>query len=87
VESSTATATALLPALGYERAGEAARLAAATKRPVREVVLGQGWLTAEQFDELISPEAVCRLGTPTTVGDGRTRAGREVEKTLSSAPS
>jgi hypothetical protein len=28
------------------------------------MVISQGWLTGEQFDELISPEAVCRLGTP-----------------------
>jgi len=67
VENSTATATALLPALGYERAGEAASQAAATARTVREVVLERGWLTPEQFDELITPEAVCRLGLPRTL--------------------
>ena len=45
---------------------------------VREVVVDSGLLTAEQFDELLSAEAVCRLGTPPTaaprppgVADGR----------------
>jgi aspartate ammonia-lyase len=64
VENSTAAATALLPALGYERAGEAAKLARENGRSIRETVISQGWLTGAEFDILISPEAVCRLGTP-----------------------
>ena len=64
VENSTAAATALLPALGYARAGEAARLAQARGLGLRAVVVAEGWLTVAQFDELISPEAVCRLGAP-----------------------
>ncbi|MFZ0829185.1 MAG: aspartate ammonia-lyase [Verrucomicrobiia bacterium] len=64
VENSTAAATALLPALGYERACEAVRLAKEQGRGIRETVSAQGWLTGEEFDVLISPEAVCRLGTP-----------------------
>jgi aspartate ammonia-lyase len=64
VENSTATATALLPSLGYERASAVARLAQASGRSIRELVIAKGWLTAEEFDALISPEAVCRLGTP-----------------------
>jgi len=64
VENSTAAATALLPALGYERSGEAAKLAKENSRSIRETVIAQGWLTGGEFDALISPEAVCRLGTP-----------------------
>jgi len=64
VENSTAAATALLPVLGYERAGEAAKLAIETNRSIRETVIARGWLTGAEFDVLISPEAVCRLGTP-----------------------
>ena len=64
VENSTAVATALLPVLGYERAGEAAKRAVKSNRSIRETVIAQGWLTGEVFDELISPEAVCRLGSP-----------------------
>jgi aspartate ammonia-lyase len=64
VEGATAIATALLPALGYERAGRIAAEAAATGRTVRELVVGSGLLDAATFDSLISPEAVCRLGSP-----------------------
>ena len=64
VENSTAATTALLPVLGYERVGEAAKLALKNNQSIRETVVMQGWLTGGEFDVLISPEAVCRLGTP-----------------------
>lgn len=64
VEASTAMATALVPALGYEGAGELARRARTNRRSVREQVIAEGILTVEAFDELMSPEAVCRLGMP-----------------------
>jgi aspartate ammonia-lyase len=64
VENSTAAATALLPVLGYQRAGEAAKLAVESGHTIRETVMAQGWLTGGEFDVLIRPEAVCRLGTP-----------------------
>jgi aspartate ammonia-lyase len=64
VEVSTATATALLPALGYERSGEAAKLAKQNGQSLRDAVVAAGWLTSGEFDALTSPEAVCRMGTP-----------------------
>jgi aspartate ammonia-lyase len=64
VENSTAAATALVPALGYERAGEAARLAKEQGKTLRLVVTELGWMNAAEFDKAISPEAVCRLGSP-----------------------
>jgi aspartate ammonia-lyase len=64
VESSTATATALLPALGYEGACRVAQRAQETGRTIREVVVSEKLLTEKEFNELISPEAVCRLGMP-----------------------
>ena len=64
VEGSTAVATALLPAIGYEAAARVAKLAQERGKSIRETVLAEGLLTAAQFDALISPEAVCRLGTP-----------------------
>jgi aspartate ammonia-lyase len=64
VESSTATATALLPVLGYDRASEIAQQAKAMGKTIRQMVLERNVLTEAEFDELISPEAVCRLGTP-----------------------
>jgi aspartate ammonia-lyase len=65
VLNSTATATALLPALGYDGMCRVVQLAREEHKSVREIVLDQKLLTAEQFDELISPEAVCRLGMAT----------------------
>jgi len=62
VERSTAAATALLPALGYERVCEAALLARKAGRSVRDVVLEKAWLSPTEYEALISPEAVCRLG-------------------------
>jgi aspartate ammonia-lyase len=64
VLNSTAAATALLPAIGYERVCELARSSAETGRTIRELAIAQGLLSATAFDELISPEAVCRLGMP-----------------------
>ena len=62
-ENSTACATALLPVLGYARMSEVARMAAEGGKSVRQIVLERGWLSDHEFDALISPEAVCRLGT------------------------
>ena len=64
VENSTAAVTALVPALGYERAGEAARLAHEQGKTLRAVVVENEWMTVEEFEAAISPEAVCRLGSP-----------------------
>jgi aspartate ammonia-lyase len=62
VENATASATALLPAIGYERASALVAEAQRTGRGLRDVALASGAVTAEQFDELTSAEAVCRLG-------------------------
>jgi aspartate ammonia-lyase len=63
-KSSTALATALLPALGYAGVQEALLKARKTGRTLREIVIGDKMVTEEQFEALISPEAVLRLGTP-----------------------
>jgi aspartate ammonia-lyase len=68
VEDSTAIVTALVPALGYERACEVAQRVKATGKTVREIVLSEGLLAPETFNELISPEAACRLGMPEIKG-------------------
>jgi aspartate ammonia-lyase len=64
VEASTATATALVPAIGYARAAEVAGTARATGRTVRDVATSEGGLSDAEFDALTSPEAVRRLGMP-----------------------
>jgi aspartate ammonia-lyase len=63
VENSTAAATALLPVLGYSRVCEAAQKAGENGTTIRQVVVGEGWISPGQYDELITPEAVCRLGS------------------------
>ena len=62
VEGATATLTAMVELLGYEKAQEIA--ARAIGKPVRDVVLESGLLSPEQFDTLISPESLARLGSP-----------------------
>jgi aspartate ammonia-lyase len=62
LETSTAVATALLPYLGYEKVCEVVRQAEAGKKSIREIVVMKGLMATEEFDEAISPEAVCRLG-------------------------
>jgi aspartate ammonia-lyase len=62
VENSTASATALVALLGYERVSELVETARREGRGIKDVAVASGWLTASQFDEATSPEAVCRLG-------------------------
>jgi aspartate ammonia-lyase len=62
VEDSTALATALVCPLGYQKASEIAQRARQTSKTIRELVLSEGLMTPAEFDELMTPEAVCRLG-------------------------
>ena len=64
VMNATTEATELVPRLGYERAEEAERLAREQGKTLRDVVVELGWMSAQEFDEATSPEAVCRLGSP-----------------------
>ncbi len=58
VENSIGVVTALLPVIGYEKATEVAKDALATGRGVTEIVLERGWLTREQLDDILRPEAM-----------------------------
>jgi len=60
VERSIGIVTAVVPALGYERASEVAKEALATGRPVRELILEKGYLTAAQLDDLLSIEGMTK---------------------------
>jgi PAS domain-containing protein len=53
---------------GYEAASRIVKLAHDSGRSIRQTALEEGALTPERFDELISPEAVCRLGSPDLPG-------------------
>ena len=70
VRASSAAATALVPEIGYDAACDVARRAHERGATIREVVVGDGVLTAEHYDELLTAEAVCRLGTPQKRGRG-----------------
>jgi aspartate ammonia-lyase len=63
VENSTALVTALIPEIGYDAASKVATQTAETGGSIREIVLAEKLMDAERFEELISPETVCRLGT------------------------
>ncbi len=64
VEGATATVTALVERIGYEKAQEAAETARRTGQTIREVIKAMGLLNDEEIDRLISPESVMRLGFP-----------------------
>jgi len=70
VDTSSAAATALVPEVGYEAACEIVVRAAAHEQTVRAAAVEGGFVTDEQFDQLLSPEAVLRLGMPTTAFKG-----------------
>jgi len=72
VEGSTAIVTALLPKLGYEGACRVAQQAKQTGKSIREIVVADGLMTESEFLDMISPEAVCRLGTPSEAGTKET---------------
>ena len=68
VRASSAAATALVPEIGYEAACDVVRAAQEEGATIRDVVVARGLLTAAQYEELLSAEAVCRLGTPQPLG-------------------
>ena len=63
-DSSTAVATALVGKLGYEKVCDCIEQARKSGRTVREIVVSSGLVSDSEFEEMISPEAVCRLGSP-----------------------
>ncbi|HET6494024.1 MAG TPA: hypothetical protein VFH61_01505, partial [Thermoleophilia bacterium] len=70
VHRSSAAALALLPRIGAAAARAAVTEAQARGTTIRDVVVADGTLTADEYDELLSPEAVGRLGTEQQLGRG-----------------
>ncbi|WP_347838587.1 aspartate ammonia-lyase [uncultured Draconibacterium sp.] len=62
VNNSTATVTALMPAIGYNKCDEILKIARQHELSIKEASLKSGFLNEEEFEQLITPEAVCRLG-------------------------
>ncbi|MHB8898334.1 MAG: lyase family protein, partial [Thermoguttaceae bacterium] len=63
VDTATAAATALVDVLGYDAAERLAAQAHAEGKPFRQVVLEQTSLTQADYDALVAPERVTRLGS------------------------
>lgn len=63
VENATATISALVDTIGYEKAEEIALASAHTGKSIKTLVIEKGILTAEQFEALTSPEQVMKLGS------------------------
>jgi aspartate ammonia-lyase len=60
LERSIGVVTALVPFIGYERSSAVAQEALATGRGVYELVLEKGWLTQDELDGILSPEAMTK---------------------------
>jgi aspartate ammonia-lyase len=60
LERSIGIVTALVPYIGYERATAVAQEALESDRGVYELVLEKGWLSQEELDDILSPDAMTR---------------------------
>jgi aspartate ammonia-lyase len=63
VLNSTALITAIIPVIGYEKASGIVKKAKEDQTSVYEAIINSGLINVQKFNELISPEAVCRLGS------------------------
>jgi aspartate ammonia-lyase len=62
VENSTAVITALIPKVGYEKASAILKLAQENSISIKQASVQLQLIYEDEFEALISPEAVCRLG-------------------------
>ncbi len=79
VSGSTATVTALVDRLGYARAAQLAAQSQATRKGLRELAVEQHLMTAEEFDALVSPDRVTRLGSDHTMPQPGTEGGKSLD--------
>ncbi|HEY5388090.1 MAG TPA: aspartate ammonia-lyase [Thermoleophilia bacterium] len=68
VQASSTAATALVPEIGYEAACGLVQYARSHGTTIRDAVVAKGLLTAAKYDELLTPEALCRLGHTQRLG-------------------
>jgi aspartate ammonia-lyase len=64
VEHSMGLATALNPYIGYASATAVVKEALKTGKPIRQVVLDQGLLSAEEVDRILDPRTMTEPGIP-----------------------
>lgn len=62
VENSTATITALIPKIGYTKANEIIQIAKNESISIKEAAVKNSIISEMEFEELTTPEAVCKLG-------------------------
>lgn len=62
LDRSTATATALSPYIGYAATADIAKTSVATGRPIRELVLERGLMSADDLDRVLSVDAMTKPG-------------------------
>ena len=79
VEHSIGVVTALVPAIGYERATQVAKEALDSGRGVYEVVREKGLLTKQELDRILNPEAM--------TGDGANPKQPVAERASKGGPS
>ncbi|WP_435068323.1 class II fumarate hydratase [Haloplanus sp. C73] len=70
VERSMALATALNPAIGYDKASEVAKTALKEGKTVREVAVAKGYLTEAEADDVLDPERMTHRGILSADDDG-----------------
>jgi aspartate ammonia-lyase len=63
VLNSTALITAIVPIVGYEKACTIVNKAKYEQKPVWNAIIDSGLINELELSDLISPEAVCRLGS------------------------
>jgi fumarate hydratase class II len=62
VQQSMALATALNPAIGYDKASKVAKRAMAEGKTIREVVLAEGYLDEDEVDDVLDPAKMTERG-------------------------
>ena len=70
VEKGLMLGTALAPAIGYDKAAEIAKEAAATGSTIREVAQKRTNLSAQELDQLLDPERMTEPGLKSEPGGG-----------------
>lgn len=63
VLNSTALITAIIPAVGYEKACSIVNKAKHEQKPIWNAIIDSGLINELELSDLVSPEAVCRLGS------------------------
>ncbi len=75
LERSLMLATALNPAIGYDRAATVAKLAHAEDLSLKEAASRLGYLSAAEFDRLLDPSRMLAPAPKTKAAGGRSKAG------------